>query len=182
MITASVFATVACAYPEGTYGFEQDNRFWSLFYMTSSKSQPDFDPRSIRELREKLLQDLPSLERATAAIREFCAEKKPEFTKPVYFDFAKKRLIEDGKEKPIPKNQLWQIFAYGFRRKVIGYLDGYLIFDWRLKSKTFNANSLTLAAPGNKGFAGNEAVSEKPTVSDFRTRCLKCGQLFVRKS
>ena len=43
--------------------------------MTNSKPQYGFDSGYIREFREKLLKLLPSLERLTAVIREFCVSQ-----------------------------------------------------------------------------------------------------------
>jgi len=43
--------------------------------MTNSKSQQDFDPRSVEEFKGKLLADLPAVERLVMTIREFCSQK-----------------------------------------------------------------------------------------------------------
>lgn len=44
--------------------------------MSNIASQPDFDPRSVKQLKARLLAELPALERLVAAVRAFCTQKK----------------------------------------------------------------------------------------------------------
>lgn len=43
--------------------------------MATPESQPDFDPISIKKLRETLRQTLPALEKLISLARDFCAQK-----------------------------------------------------------------------------------------------------------
>lgn len=58
--------------------------------MTNYGLQSDFGRRSIEEFKEKLLQELPSLERLMAVIREFCGQKSTVAKTPLPCDSCPK--------------------------------------------------------------------------------------------
>lgn len=62
---------------------------------------------------------------------------------PVYFDFAKKKLVYGGKEEPIRDNQLSHLIQQSIRHQSVHYSHGFLGFkEWRLKKEEFNPKRL----------------------------------------